>query len=129
MRRWTYGLVALAAFAGAAGVIEAAAVAHGSIDPLAQTSANFLLFAAAAVIAIAAFAQAAPRHRAFFLTAGSLLLAGSLLFCGDLAARAFLAHKLFDFAAPVGGTLMIVGWVAAALAALTAALGGRRPES
>ena len=129
MRSWTYCLVALAALAGAAGVIEAAMVAHATTDPLIQTSANFLQLNAAAVIAIAAVAQAAPFRRRAFLVAGSILLGGSALFCGDLTARALSTQRLFPFAAPIGGTSMILGWIATALAGLAVGFGGRSRDS
>jgi uncharacterized membrane protein YgdD (TMEM256/DUF423 family) len=45
------------------------------------------------------------------------------LFCGDLTARVFGGSRLFAFAAPAGGSLMILGWFAAALAAFLASLG------
>jgi uncharacterized membrane protein YgdD (TMEM256/DUF423 family) len=118
MQRWAYILMALAALSGMAGVIEAAAAAHVNVDPLLQTSSNFLLLMGTATIAIAAFALVARHCRAFYLVAGSILLAGSSLFCYDLTMRVFFVHKLFDLAAPIGGTLMIGGWLAAALAAL-----------
>lgn len=123
MRRWAFALVAVAALGGAGGVIEAAAAAHGTANPLLQTSANFLLLSAAASIAMAACSSASPQRRVWFLAAGSILIAGSLLFCGDLTARVFWEHKLFAFAAPAGGSLMIVGWLTAALAALIACFG------
>jgi uncharacterized membrane protein YgdD (TMEM256/DUF423 family) len=128
MRFWTYCLAALAAFAGAAGVVEAAIAAHAAADPLVQTSANFLLLTAAAVIAIAGIALAAQHYRAWFLAAGFVLLGGAVLFCADLAARVFMTHKLFAYAAPAGGTMMIVGWLAAAIAGLAAAIGSRRTD-
>ncbi len=116
--KWASYLVALAALAGAAGVIEAAAAAHGSQDPLLQTSSHFLLLHAAAIIAIAGFAlSSAPASRSM-LAAGTLLLLGTLLFCGDLSARALAGAKLFPMAAPTGGTLLIAGWLETAIAAL-----------
>jgi uncharacterized membrane protein YgdD (TMEM256/DUF423 family) len=126
MRRWANVLTAVAAFSGAAGVMEAATAAHAMTEPLLQTSANFLMLMAAAAIAINAFALSAQRHRGWFLIAASILLGGCLLFCGDLTVRVFLAHKLFAFAAPIGGSLMIVGWIAAALVALSSCFGGSR---
>ena len=74
---------------------------------------------ATASIAIAAFARDIPRGNTWFLAAASILLGGGILFCTDLSFRAFAAHRLFPFAAPIGGTLMIIGW---ALAAATAAV-------
>ncbi len=50
-------------------------------------------------------------------------IAGASLFAADVAARAYLGHRLFPFAAPSGGVIMIVSWlalIAAALAALRA---------
>jgi uncharacterized membrane protein YgdD (TMEM256/DUF423 family) len=123
VRRWANILTALAAVAGAAGVMEAAAAAHGIGERLLQTSANLLLLMAASAVAINAFALSAQRRRGWFLFAASILLGGCLLFCGDLTARAVFAHKLFAFAAPIGGTLMILGWIAAAFAALSACFG------
>ena len=48
---------------------------------------------------------------------------GAALFAADVAARAYLGHRLFPFAAPTGGMIMIASWlglIAAALAALRA---------
>jgi len=115
--KWPHALVLLAALTGAAGVSEAAYAAHGSPDPLLQTSSHFLLVHAAAVIAIAAFAGSAPFKSRPILLADSLLLFGTILFCGDLSARAMLGTKLFPFAAPIGGTSMILGWLGLAAAA------------
>jgi uncharacterized membrane protein YgdD (TMEM256/DUF423 family) len=57
------------------------------------------------------------------LSCGAAVLAlGAALFSGDLAARAFLGGRLFPFAAPLGGSLMIFGWVALALICAVAAL-------
>jgi uncharacterized membrane protein YgdD (TMEM256/DUF423 family) len=39
------------------------------------------------------------------------------LFSGDLTLRQFAGHGLFPMAAPAGGTLLIVSWLALALAA------------
>jgi uncharacterized membrane protein YgdD (TMEM256/DUF423 family) len=46
---------------------------------------------------------------------------GAGLFAADVAARAYLGGQLFPFAAPAGGTILILAWlflIAAALAAL-----------
>jgi uncharacterized membrane protein YgdD (TMEM256/DUF423 family) len=115
--KWMSLLAALAALAGAAGVIEAAYAAHGSPDPLLQTSSHFLVLHAAAVIAIAGFARAAANTR-LMLLAGALLMVGTIVFCSDLSMRALTGAKLFSFAAPIGGTTMIAGWLCTAIAAL-----------
>jgi uncharacterized membrane protein YgdD (TMEM256/DUF423 family) len=40
----------------------------------------------------------------------------SALFAGDLSLRHFADHALFPFAAPIGGTLLIVSWLVLAVA-------------
>ena len=47
---------------------------------------------------------------------------GATLFPGDVSARAFIGHRLFSLAAPIGGTILIAAWLALAAAALVAAL-------
>jgi uncharacterized membrane protein YgdD (TMEM256/DUF423 family) len=47
-----------------------------------------------------------------------VLLVGLVLFCGDLLARDFLGGRLVPFAAPVGGSLLILGWLVVAASAL-----------
>jgi uncharacterized membrane protein YgdD (TMEM256/DUF423 family) len=116
--KWASCLAALAALTGAAGVMEAAYAAHGSTDPLIQTSSNFLLFHAAAAIGIAGFVRSTPHKLKLMAAAGFVLLLGTILFCGDLFLRAMTHARLFPFAAPIGGTSMIAGWLGAALAGL-----------
>lgn len=128
MSRSAYVLMALASAAGAAGVIESAAAAHGNHDPLLLSSAHFLMIDAAASIAITGFALNAPRGRPCFLIAAAILLGGGLLFCADLTTRVASGHHLFPFAAPIGGTAMILGWLVAAVAAIIAAVSARKGE-
>ena len=47
-------------------------------------------------------------------------IAGATLFSGDIAMRAFLGHRLFAFAAPTGGVILIVAWLALSVAAIGA---------
>jgi uncharacterized membrane protein YgdD (TMEM256/DUF423 family) len=114
MRLWIMVLAALAGLFGAAGVGAAAAAAHISGDATLHTAADFLLFHAAALLAIVALARAAP-HRGL-LVAGSLIALGTVLFSGDLAIRALAGLRLIPMAAPTGGMLLIAGWIAAAIA-------------
>nr|WP_184220318.1 DUF423 domain-containing protein [Paenochrobactrum gallinarii] len=46
---------------------------------------------------------------------GSAILIGLILFCGDLLSRDFLGDRLFPFAAPTGGTVLILGWLITSL--------------
>jgi uncharacterized membrane protein YgdD (TMEM256/DUF423 family) len=115
--KWPRALILIAALAGAAGVGEAAYAAHGSADPLLQTSSNFLLIHATAVIALTACASSSEPRSKSMLLASSVLLFGTLLFCGDLSARVFTGQRLFPMAAPTGGSLQIIGWLTAVVSA------------
>jgi len=106
-------LLLLAGLAGAAGVGLSAMAAHASGGPNLATAANMLLFHAPALLGLAV----AP-PRVSLRLAGFVLAAGTALFCGDLLLRHFMDEALFPYAAPTGGILMIVGWIAVAIAAL-----------
>ncbi|MER9291327.1 DUF423 domain-containing protein [Mesorhizobium sp. M0510] len=97
---------------GAAGVALSAAAAHLG-GAFVGTAASFLLMHAP--VFLAAGLLGANR----MLRIGSLiLLVGLLLFCGDLLARDFIGSRLFPLSAPIGGTLLIAGWLAIAASAL-----------
>lgn len=97
---------------GAAGVALSAAAAHAG-GAFTGTAANFLLMHAPVFLAIGLLGA-----NRMLRSAGLILLVAIMLFSGDLAARDFLGGRLFPFAAPIGGTLLIVGWLAVALSAL-----------
>ena len=111
-------ILALAALAGASGVAASAAAAHGAGTDSLKTAAQFLLFHAPAILALIGLGGAGLAHRLGTRLAALLLLAGLALFSGDLALRALYARPLFPMAAPIGGTALMAGWLAAALAAL-----------
>ena len=48
------------------------------------------------------------------LAAGFVMEAGASLFAADLAYHAFAGARLFPFAAPIGGSAMILAWLALA---------------
>ncbi|WP_378946482.1 DUF423 domain-containing protein [Mesorhizobium sp. ANAO-SY3R2] len=100
---------------GAAGVALSAAASHGGSTNVA-TAANFLLFHAPALIALS-LVVAGGR---ILHVGAAVLLVAVLLFSGDLLARDFLGQRLFPFAAPIGGTGMILGWLMLAAGALFA---------
>ncbi|MGA2493347.1 MAG: DUF423 domain-containing protein [Roseiarcus sp.] len=104
-------LAVLAALMGASGVALAAAGAHVDGGEFARTASLFLILHAAALIAVCA-------HRAgpWPTVSGFALAAGAILFSADLSTRAFLGARLFPYAAPIGGSLMILAWLALALA-------------
>ncbi|TPI08975.1 DUF423 domain-containing protein [Mesorhizobium sp. B4-1-3] len=109
---WSRILVLAAGFVGAAGVALSAAAAHRG-SAFTGTAANFLLMHAPAFLAIGL----AGGNRCLGI-ASLVLLAGLLLFCGDLLARDFLGSRLFPMSAPIGGTLLIAGWIAIGVSAL-----------
>jgi uncharacterized membrane protein YgdD (TMEM256/DUF423 family) len=105
-------LILLGGLCGAAGAALSALASHHG-GAFIGTAANFLLFHAPALLAIGLVGQIRG------LQLGGFVLAfGLVLFCGDLLARDLLGNRLFPFAAPVGGTLLIAGWLAVAAAAL-----------
>lgn len=108
-------LATLAALMGAAGVALAAASAHGEGNELGKTAALFLMLQGASLIGVSALGAGAPALAPRLTLAGLALGAATILFSADLAARAFWQARLFPFAAPIGGTAMIVAWLAIAL--------------
>lgn len=123
MDKGVLAIAALAGLAGGTGVVLAGLAAHGMPDPLLETGARLLMIHAAAALAAAALASTLERRRGFFLAAAVLVLLGSFLFCADLATRAIGGSRLFPMAAPIGGTLTILGWACLTLAALRAMVG------
>ncbi len=114
-------LVALAGVMGAAGIMLAAAGAHSKPGIGLDSAGYLLLIHAVAVIGGCALLRFGIVLRPLGLIVLWGFVAGAGLFAADVAARAYLGHRLFPFAAPVGGTILILAWlvlIAAALAAL-----------
>jgi uncharacterized membrane protein YgdD (TMEM256/DUF423 family) len=103
----------LSALTGALGVAMGAFAAHGVSDPhpreLLRTGATYALVHAAASLALEARAPWAALS----------LAGGGLVFSASLYALAFGAPPLAGAVTPVGGVLMILGWL---LAGWTAAV-------
>jgi uncharacterized membrane protein YgdD (TMEM256/DUF423 family) len=115
-------LVFAGGLCGAAGVALSAAAAHRG-GAFTGTAASFLLMHAPVFLAVGLIGgNRVLRAGAFMLLAvragAFMLLAGLIVFSGDLLARDFLASRLFPMAAPVGGTLLLAGWLALAASAL-----------
>ena len=113
MRAWIMTLGTFAGLFGAAGVALAAVGAHMSGSSTVTTSAYFLLFHAAALLGFCALADRYPRRG--LLIAGSTIAFGTVLFSGELALHALTGLGTVAKAAPIGGTLMILGWLLAAV--------------
>lgn len=102
-------LILAAGLTGAAGVALSAGAAHLG-GAFIGTAANFLLMHAPVFLAIGLYGA-----NRMLRIAGLILLVAVVLFSGDLLARDFLGDRLFPFAAPAGGTLLIAGWLAIAV--------------
>lgn len=114
-------LIALAGIMGAAGIMLAAAGAHGKPGAGLDSAGYLLLIHAVAIVAGTAAARQGIILRPLALVVLWGFVAGAGLFAADVAARAWLGSRLFPFAAPAGGTILIIAWlvlVAASLAAL-----------
>lgn len=122
--RWVAWNTGLAALLGAAGVALAAVAAHGSEGPQLATAAQFLMVHGAAALALTALAAHAGRPVGL-LAGASLMIFAAALFSGDLAARTFLGTRLFPFATPTGGSLLVVAWLVAGIGGLAGALKAR----
>jgi len=113
----------LAGLMGACGVVLAAAGAHsqpgfGMTGAGLDSAANMLLFHACATIAVTLASHNGLTARAPSRLAAAGFILGAALFAGDIALRAYAGHRLFPFAAPTGGTLLILSWLSVAIAAL-----------
>lgn len=120
---WALWNVAVAGLLGAAGVVLAATAAHRVADPSLTTAALFLILHGGAAIALSALAGGSPASTGFLVSASLMLLAVAL-FSGDVAARVLIGDRLFPFAAPTGGSLLIVSWLLAAIFGVVGALRG-----
>ena len=111
-------LLVAAGLYGAAGVATAAVAAHAAAGTatgeLLRTASQFLMIQGAAIAAAAAAGAG---------WSGAIMAAGTLLFCGDLMVRAWIGQRILPLAAPAGGSLIIIGWLALAWSGL------RRPGS
>jgi uncharacterized membrane protein YgdD (TMEM256/DUF423 family) len=110
-------LIVLAGIMGADGVILAAASAHQPDASRLASASSMLLFHAAAILGIVALAERAIVHARIGMAAGFGFVIAAALFAGDLTLRQYAGHSLFPWAAPTGGTLLILSWLAVAVAA------------
>lgn len=110
-------LVILAAIMGADGVILAALAAHQSDAARLTPASSMLLFHAVAALAATALIERGIVSAKGGYAAAFGFVVASALFAGDLTLRHFAGHGLFPFAAPIGGTLLIIDWLILAVAA------------
>jgi uncharacterized membrane protein YgdD (TMEM256/DUF423 family) len=110
-------LIILAGVMGADGVILAAAVAHQADATRLAAASSMLLFHATAVLAVVALVERDVVNTRIGIAAAFGFVIAASLFAGDLTLRQYAGHGLFPMAAPTGGTLLIVSWLAVAVAA------------
>ena len=115
-------LIVLAGIMGADGVILAAASAHQVDASRLASASSMLLFHACAVLAVVALIERALLHVRIGLAAAIGFVIASALFCGELTLRQYAGHGLFPMAAPTGGVVLILSWLAVTVAAALAAL-------
>src|SRR5215217_4264671 len=104
-------VLAAAGMVGAIGVMAAAAASHGGESRNLGAIAAIGLAHGPALLALGL----AGRGRVFAVAAG-LLGAGTALFLADLGWREGIGGALFPGAAPIGGVLMLLGWIVTAVA-------------
>jgi uncharacterized membrane protein YgdD (TMEM256/DUF423 family) len=103
---------------GAAGVILAAAGAHLASGTALESAANLLLFHAASLLGATALLRQGVLWRPAALIALTGWIVGAGSFSTDIALLTFAGRRLFPMAAPTGGTILIIAWLALALAGL-----------
>jgi uncharacterized membrane protein YgdD (TMEM256/DUF423 family) len=113
-------LIAVAGLMGAAGVALAAVAAHSAATFKLDSAAYLLLFHAPALIAGALGVERGLIWKPLGVTALAGFALGSTIFAGDLCLRAFAGTRLFPMAAPAGGTILILSWLAITVAAVIA---------
>lgn len=115
-------LIVMAGLMGASGLVLAAAGAHAAPNAGLESAAYMLLFNAAALLGGAALMRQGLGWRPLMLGVLAAWVVGAALFSGDVALRAFAGHRLFAFAAPAGGLILIAAWLALAVATIGALL-------
>jgi uncharacterized membrane protein YgdD (TMEM256/DUF423 family) len=119
-------LLASAALFGLVGVVTGAFGAHAlraKVPPerLAsfETGARYLLLHAPAIVAVVWMRTAGP-DAASETVAGLGFVAGGAVFAGSLFALALTGRRRWGAVTPIGGVLLLAGWAALLVAALTA---------
>jgi uncharacterized membrane protein YgdD (TMEM256/DUF423 family) len=110
-------LIIVAAIMGGDGVILAAASAHQSDAARLGSASSMLLFHALAVLGTVALLERGVIHPSIGIVAAWGFVIAAALFATDLTLRQYAGQSLFAFAAPAGGTLLVLSWLALALAA------------
>jgi uncharacterized membrane protein YgdD (TMEM256/DUF423 family) len=113
----------LGALGGALAVVAGAFGAHGLADRLGprelqlwETASRYLMYGSFALLGVGLFG--AQRTRPGINAAGWCLLAGSVIFSGTVFGLALGGPRWLGAITPIGGTLLIVGFLIFAWSAL-----------
>lgn len=111
-------LIALAGWMGACGVGLAATAAHAADASRLLPASAMLLFHACAVLGSCALFERRLIHPRIGSIATCGFVIAAALFSGDLVMRQYTGDRLFPYAAPTGGMLLIASWLVLSIAAL-----------
>jgi uncharacterized membrane protein YgdD (TMEM256/DUF423 family) len=117
-----------AAINGLLAVAAGAATSHlFAGDPhrlaLMSTGAQYAMYHALALLAVAALAERAVGGTVFLAASAWLFIAGTVLFSGSLYLLALTEIRALAWATPWGGTAFMLGWIALAIFAVRRARG------
>jgi uncharacterized membrane protein YgdD (TMEM256/DUF423 family) len=120
------------AIAVSLGAVEAHALGPATSDTaraMFDTAVRYHLTHSLALLVLVAIAPHLQGTRSWRLiqVSGAAFIGGIALFCGGLYALSGLGMPIGARLAPVGGTLLIVGWLALAIAALSSRSEEQRP--
>lgn len=105
---WGGLAVALGAFGAHA--LKASLVAAGRFDTF-ETAARYQMYHALALLAVGLLLRQGLDAARTLTWAGWGFLLGSLIFSGSLYLLCFTGVRWWGAVAPIGGTLMLLGWV------------------
>ncbi len=123
--RTGFALVIAAGLLGAAGVGLAAASAHHGGGDVTAIAATFALLHAVAILALTGVATVKPEFAAGLLGAAVAMTCGTALFSGELALAGLVDWRPWPQAAPIGGTVLIVAWLAVGATGIAGVIRGR----
>ncbi|MEO9297632.1 DUF423 domain-containing protein [Devosia alba] len=104
-------LILAAGLAGMSGVMAAAASSHGGESRNLAALAAICLAHGPVLLALGLLGRGK-----LLQIAGLILAGGTLVFAADLGVREWMGQGLFPGAAPLGGGVMILGWLTIAVA-------------
>ena len=104
---------------GFSGTALLAASSHYSHSDYIEIAGQILLFHAPVLFGATALRNLGLLMPRFGVLAVTILSLGLILFAADLTIRGFYSFALFRFAAPIGGSLMLIGWLCLCIATFT----------